>query len=268
MFKEGALILVGNHSNQFIDPMMIMTKCDRKISFTMAASSFNKPVIAGFARQMNVIPVSRPEDSKIKGQGTIKFKSSTEIEGTNTKFLEQSSTLKTGVGGIMIKNKTFVIDKINNNDFILIKENLDEYNSLLNEYKEREYEYYLIPKTDNKVLFSEVYKKLSENGCICIFPEGTSHDRTEFIKLKAGVALMALGAMADHGCSDIKILPVGLNYFNRDKIRSDAIIEFGKPFTVPVQWAEEYKTKKREATEKLLNEVEAVNLILNNFLRE
>jgi glycerol-3-phosphate O-acyltransferase/dihydroxyacetone phosphate acyltransferase len=68
---------------------------------------------------------------------------------------------------------------------------------------------------------------------------------------------MSLGAMAEHNCKNVKIVPVGLNYFNREKFRSEVNIEFGKPFEVPSQWAEEFKTNKRDVTEKLLKEVES-----------
>lgn len=70
--KDGPLIICGNHSNQFIDPMMIMNYCDREISFTMAASSFNKRVVGTFAKMLNVIPVNRPEDYKMKGSGKVR----------------------------------------------------------------------------------------------------------------------------------------------------------------------------------------------------
>lgn len=114
-----------------------------------------------------------------------------------------------------------------------------------------------MPKLDNSVLFKEAYNVLANDGCICIFPEGTSHDRPDFIKLKAGIAFMSLGAMAEYNCKNVRIVPVGLNYYNREKFRSEVNIEFGKPFEVPTQWAEEFKTNKREVTEKLLKEVES-----------
>lgn len=40
--NDGPLIICGNHSNQFIDPMLIMTYCQRELNFTMAASSYKK----------------------------------------------------------------------------------------------------------------------------------------------------------------------------------------------------------------------------------
>ena len=40
-----------------------------------------------------------------------------------------------------------------------------------------------------------VFDHLLDDGCIGIFPEGGSHDRPDLLPLKAGVAVMALGAM-------------------------------------------------------------------------
>ena len=42
--------------------------------------------------------------------------------------------------------------------------------------------------------FEKVFDKLESGGCIGIFPEGGSHDRTTLLPLKAGVAIMAWGS--------------------------------------------------------------------------
>jgi len=63
--------------------------------------------------------------------------------------------------------------------------------------------------------------------------------------------------MSEYGSKNIKIVPVGLNYFNRDQFRSEVIIEFSKPYEVPSDLAELYKLNKREATEILLSEIES-----------
>jgi glycerol-3-phosphate O-acyltransferase/dihydroxyacetone phosphate acyltransferase len=68
---------------------------------------------------------------------------------------------------------------------------------------------------------------------------------------------MALGGMAEHGTKNVKIVPVGLNYFKREKFRSEVIIEFGKAFEVPTEWANEFKDNKKQVTEKLLREIES-----------
>lgn len=82
--NDGPVILCGNHSNQFIDPMMILKYSKRKVNFTMAATSFDKRIIGTCAKLLNVIPVNRPEDFKIKATGKVKFLSSKELQ---VKFL-------------------------------------------------------------------------------------------------------------------------------------------------------------------------------------
>lgn len=73
------MIICGNHANQFIDPMMIMANTNREISFTMAASSYSKPVVGQLAKALKVIPVHRPEDHKKQGTGKIRFESENKI---------------------------------------------------------------------------------------------------------------------------------------------------------------------------------------------
>ena len=77
---DGPVIICGNHSNQFIDPMMILKYSKRKVNFTMAASSYNKPTIGICAKLINVIPVTRPEDFKRKGMGKAFFINNMEIK--------------------------------------------------------------------------------------------------------------------------------------------------------------------------------------------
>jgi len=235
--------------------MMIIAHCDREVSFTMAASSFSKPIIGQCAKALNSIPVVRPEDSKKKGVGKLRVVSNKELKGIGTKFLEETqNAFKCGIASIAVSNKNFIIEKVIDNETVTIKDLKEDLQELL----EKEHDFFYIPKLDNSSLFKEAYKRLANNGCIAIFPEGTSHDRTEFIKLKAGIALMSLGAMAENDCKRVNIVPVGLNYFKRDEFRSEVIIEFGKPFEVPDEWAELYKTNKRESIEHLLKEVEGV----------
>lgn len=77
-------------------------------------------------------------------------------------------------------------------------------------------------------MYTSVYSKLKEGGCIGIFPEGAhsssflrnrcadnctggSHDQTDLLPLKAGVAIMALGAMSSVPDLKVRIVPVGLS---------------------------------------------------------
>jgi glycerol-3-phosphate O-acyltransferase/dihydroxyacetone phosphate acyltransferase len=78
--KDGPVIICGNHSNQFIDAMMIISYCEREVSFTMANSSFKKRVVGNMARLINAIPIYRPEDYKIKGDGKIRIVTPSELQ--------------------------------------------------------------------------------------------------------------------------------------------------------------------------------------------
>lgn len=69
----------------------------------------------------------------------------------------------------------------------------------------------------------------------------------------AGVAIMALGAVAANPECNLKIVPCGMNYFHAHKFRSRAVIEFGTPIDVPADLVEEFKHgSRREAIGKML----------------
>ncbi len=116
--------------------------------------------------------------------------------------------------------------------------------------------YKLAPKVDQTQVYDAVFDRLSAGGAVGIFPEGGSHDRTELLPLKAGVAIMALGALAADPDSGLKIVPCGMNYFHAHKFRSRAVVEFGNPIEVPKELVELYKKgERREAVSQLLDTV-------------
>jgi glycerol-3-phosphate O-acyltransferase/dihydroxyacetone phosphate acyltransferase len=135
-------------------------------------------------------------------------------------------------------------------------------------------EFKVLPFIDQQEMYRGVYKRLKEGGCIGIFPEGTStshfavafndfvgllggsHDRTDLLPLKAGVSVMALGAMANDPTVQVKIVPVGLSYFHAHRFRSRAVVEFGTALDVPTELVEMFKeggSQKREAVAKFLD---------------
>ncbi|KAH0397442.1 glycerol-3-phosphate O-acyltransferase, partial [Aureobasidium melanogenum] len=114
----------------------------------------------------------------------------------------------------------------------------------------------IAPHVDQGEVYSAVFQKLHDGGCIGIFPEGGSHDRTELLPLKAGVAIMALGALAEDPNCGVKIVPCGMNYFHAHKFRSRAVVEFGTPVEIPNELVEMYKNgQKREAVGQVLETV-------------
>lgn len=119
-------------------------------------------------------------------------------------------------------------------------------------------EYKVLPHVDQEDTYGAVYERLNNGGCIGVFPEGGSHDRTDFLPLKAGFSIMALGAMAANPGLQVQLVPVGLSYFHPHKFRSRAVIEFGAPIVADQSLVDMFKeggAKKREACGKLLEQV-------------
>ena len=65
-------------------------------------------------------------------------------------------------------------------------------------------------------------------GCVAIFPEGMSHADSRLATLKTGAARMALHAAA-HRANDLAIVPFGLTYLDRDRFRSQVLLQFAAP---------------------------------------
>ena len=122
---------------------------------------------------------------------------------------------------------------------------------------EKKYSFKIIPKLDQSKVYTEVWNHLKKGDCIGIFPEGGSHDRSDLLPLKAGVSLMALGAMHQHKVP-VYIVACGLKYFKPHKFRSQVIMEFGKPYKIPEELGVRYGENKRESCGVLLQTVEKV----------
>lgn len=91
-----------------------------------------------------------------------------------------------------------------------------------------------------------------------IFPEGGSHDRTELLPLKPGVAIMALRAALE-GAEDILVVPLGLNYYQANKILSRATIQVGTPIVIREELLRLYQQDRRAAVSQMLTEIEEVS---------
>ena len=257
---SGPTILCCNHSNQFMDAMLLISHCPRPLSFCFAASSFSKPLVGYLAKKINVIPVNRAEDLKIGGKGKIIMTSDTDIKGFGTKFISEikkNKNFKLGIHSLLIMKKYIVmVEKVIDEENIKVRSDPNTYELIKKENKDKKLNYQFIPKLDNSLMFKETTKKLIEGKAICIFPEGTSHDNTDLLKLKPGVAYIALEAMANYGVKNIKLLSCGLSYFSRDEFRSDLILKFGIPIEIPESLANTFKVNKKQAIDLVLKIVE------------
>ncbi|KAG0280659.1 hypothetical protein BGZ96_001471 [Linnemannia gamsii] len=259
--QKGPVIFVAApHANQFVDPLVLMRECGRRVSFLAAKKSMDRRWIGAMARSMNAIPVERPQDLAKPGSGTIKLQDRygdpLRITGLGTKFTKEllvgdQISLPKDVG------TSAVVEIISDTELVIKKEFKDlKALELLTSPEGSKYK--CLPHMDQSNVYKTVFERLNAGHCVGIFPEGGSHDRAEMLPLKAGVTIMALGALAANPSLDLKIVTCGLNYFHPHRFRSRAVVEFGEPLTVPPELVEMYKrggAEKREACGKLLDTI-------------
>lgn len=108
-------------------------------------------------------------------------------------------------------------------------------------------------RVDNSAAFDALLDVLAEGQAFGIFPEGISHTRPELAPLKTGAARIALLA-AERGIP-VKIVPVGLSYRRRDRMRSRVLVQFGEPLVVEEEHLEKAKADPVRAARELTAEI-------------
>ncbi|TCD69724.1 hypothetical protein EIP91_006491 [Steccherinum ochraceum] len=272
--RDGPVIFVAApHHNQFLDPLLLALEVHRetrrRVQTLIAAKSMKRKAVGFFAGLMASIPVARAADDAKPGTGLVYISEEDpcRILGIGTKFLSEFSPkmqvmLPKSVNSCVAE----VVEVISDTEMKIKKEFGGESGKgtarILEKLKEmsaqgeKGFSFKKLPFVDQQEMYHHVYECLKASGCIGIFPEGGSHDRTDLLPLKAGVSLMALGAMANHPDVKVRIVPVGLSYFHAHRFRSRAVVEFGSAMDVPQEFVEMFKqggVQKRDAVAKLLD---------------
>lgn len=232
--KKGAVIFVAApHANQFVDPMILMNQvkreANRRISFLIANKSYAHPVIGPLSRAQLSIPVHRAQDMLRPGTGSIFIdfdENPLRVKGVNTKFTKEC--MHRGLLALPKSLGACEIDQIVSDTELTLRKEFTRSEAVITLLR-RGCAFKVADKIDQKQVYQYVFDHLSAGNCVGIFPEGGSHDRTDLLPLKAGVAIMALGAMSNDPECNVKIVPCGMNYFNAHKFRSRAVVEFGHP---------------------------------------
>jgi len=119
----------------------------------------------------------------------------------------------------------------------------------------KKYKFSILPKVDQSTVFKHCVEALGKGGSIAMFPEGGSHDQSDLLPFKAGIALMVLGTILETGQTPV-IIPTGLKYFKPHEFRSDCVCEFGRPYKPSTKIIEMYKNgDKRKAVANMLNDL-------------
>ncbi|KAG0269552.1 hypothetical protein DFQ27_003015 [Actinomortierella ambigua] len=108
---------------------------------------------------------------------------------------------------------------------------------------------------DHSVIYESVWKNFDNDRTVAIFPEGVSSDDYHLLDFKYGCTIMVLGYLSQHPSRTLRIIPCGLNFFNRHRFRSRFYADYGAPLTVPQRLVDKYREggegKKQACTELL-----------------
>jgi glycerol-3-phosphate O-acyltransferase/dihydroxyacetone phosphate acyltransferase len=265
--RHGPIIFTVNHANQFIDAVTVLCTCQQKISYLMAETSWKRRIIGDLAWALDVVPVMRAQDAAIKGSGQVVFakdestresdtKRLLNVKGTDTLFTQQLAK-----GDKIRPEGTSVavtITEIVTDTSLLVDASMipDDDNKVFDTNSPVSFD--ILKHVNQQVVFAKVLDKLATGGCIGIFPEGGSHDRTDLLPLKVGVALIAYSAL-EKDALNIPIVPVGLNYFQAHRWRGRAVVEYGKPIYLNPSTLHAYKAggqEKFDACNELLGRIQ------------
>lgn len=186
MPARGPLLVVANHPNTFMDPIVIASLLPQQVYFIAKSTVFSSPLHNWLLPHMNLIPIHRSQD-------------------------------RPGV------------------------------------------------PLDNEATFKAIYQALTNHKTLLIFPEGTSFNERRLRKLKTGTARMALGAAASlPEVANLQILPVGLNYSDPTRFRSDVFVNVGKPIAVApylAQYQQDEKGTVNELTDRIRQQLEKLIVV-------
>ncbi|SCU85434.1 LAFA_0D15632g1_1 [Lachancea sp. 'fantastica'] len=269
--KGTPMILVcAPHANQFVDGALVMSQVrnlkgnrSRCTCLVTAESSYKKRFVSLFSKCTGGIPVPRAQDNLEPADASLQiyvpdWNSPTVVKcrvvgGGNSPNLKSRFTAKSLIGLPYFLGNNQIADIPDDETLVLAKpfKDTERIHELLSKGTNFKY----ASKIDNTTVFQNVFNHLHTNGCVGIFPEGGSHDRPSLLPIKAGVAIMALGAAAADPSMKVSVVPCGINYFHRNKFRSRAVLEFGQPIIVDGEMGKRYKENARSETSDLLEKI-------------
>ncbi|KAL3894160.1 MAG: hypothetical protein SGARI_007827, partial [Bacillariaceae sp.] len=232
-------------------------------------ASRNNRIVGDIAKALDVVPVKRAQDDARKGAGKVTFaktdefdeKKTLKVAGEGTSFVSavakgdkiRPNGTATGVKVLeIVDDTTLIVDAS-----IVSESDIDNLFVPASDNNATPLAYDILKHVDLNVVFESVLDRLAAGGVIGIFPEGGSHDRTDLLPLKVGVALMAYMAMERDGLN-VPIVPVGLNYFRTHRWRGKALVEYGDPVYIDPSTLKDFRgggEGKRVVVNELLDRI-------------
>ncbi len=121
----------------------------------------------------------------------------------------------------------------------------------------------------NRTALAGAIERLAEGGVLCLFPEGQSNTDPAMRRFRSGAARIALAygeRAAAESLPDLTIIPAGLLYDDKSRLRSTALVEFGAPISLR-QWLAEQGDK---ASPRALSETffKAIAALVPQYARQ
>ena len=266
------ILVCAPHANQFIDPALVMMKTrqihkgrGRMACFITAEKSLKtNKIVKLFGTCAGAVPVPRIQDNLVPVDADLEI-SAPEID-SNPRLIKGRS--KSGVSPQFTSRFTLKsllglpnylgnpqIAEIVDDETVLLSNPFKVDNPKVRKLLTNGCNFKYAEKIDNSKTYQNVFDHLHTRGCVGIFPEGGSHDRPSLLPIKAGVVIMALGAVAADPSMKVHVVPCGLHYFHREKFRSRAVIEYGEPIIVDGEMGRQYIESPRDTVSKLLDKV-------------
>lgn len=111
--------------------------------------------------------------------------------------------------------------------------------------------------SQNQNSFIKAFELLERGDALGIFPEGQNSRERQVLDIKTGTARIALGAEARCDFKlGVKIVPVGLNFIDRDDFLTSVLLRFGPPIDAS-QWQAEYLEDERQAVRSLTDTIQS-----------
>jgi glycerol-3-phosphate O-acyltransferase/dihydroxyacetone phosphate acyltransferase len=267
------IFVCAPHHNQFLDPLVVTHAVARPdLCFLTAAKSMRSKIIGTLARFLDSIPVERSADAAFKGSGMVWLspEDGATITGRATKF---TTEVHIGDSIELRSGEPLVVEQVVSDESLIVRRATSpavappgspplpapaDSPPLVGGGDWRTYT--VMPKVDHSQMFDAVTTALHGGKAVGIFPEGGSHDRPSLLPFRAGVAIMALEALAKHPTMPLRLVPVGLNYFSGHRFRSRVFVDIGEPLSVPPHLLPRYLeggSAKRAATRELMETVNA-----------
>jgi glycerol-3-phosphate O-acyltransferase / dihydroxyacetone phosphate acyltransferase len=202
----------------------IRLEAHRRVSFLIAEKSMRRKFIGFFARSAGAVPVSRAMDLTKQATGKIYLpdpvNDPTLVRGIGTKF----DTPEIQIGGLLVlpsiagSSASAEVLEVHSSEEIRLKKpfigavamrqltgryDVDEHGHINEDgglgiaecFEGTSFK--TAPKVDQTQVYDAVFDRLNGGGCVGIFPEGGSHDRTELLPLKGIFRFPLLDKLAE-----------------------------------------------------------------------